>query len=195
MVRLIISIYYCRYTNRTPKQPKARTVPLRCAPWCSYPAVVVTGIWLRWWTGCLASCFRDPFLSLISCIGQSTLSPRLSINWTGSLQSEFEYRHTYSGLIPGLHPANERQRYFVTTSLIGWVQASTQPCYRAISSGKTARCLIHVYFNYLDDCVSQVCCKIWIRKKTVMSNEKCRRLNLWGRSRTYLFHAFIIVPN
>ena len=28
-----------------------------------------------------------------------------------------------TGLIPGLRPANERQRYFVTTSLIGWVQA------------------------------------------------------------------------
>ena len=27
-----------------------------------------------------------------------------------------------SGLILGLHPANERRRYFVTTSRIGWVQ-------------------------------------------------------------------------
>ena len=27
------------------------------------------------------------------------------------------------GLILGLHPANERRRYFVTTSLIGWDQA------------------------------------------------------------------------
>ena len=27
------------------------------------------------------------------------------------------------GLILGLRPANERWRYFVTTSLIGWVQA------------------------------------------------------------------------
>ena len=27
------------------------------------------------------------------------------------------------GLILGLHPANERRRYFVTPSLIGWVQA------------------------------------------------------------------------
>ena len=25
--------------------------------------------------------------------------------------------------ILGLHPANERRRYFVTTSLIGWVQS------------------------------------------------------------------------
>ena len=26
------------------------------------------------------------------------------------------------GVILGLHPANERRRYFVTASLIGWVQ-------------------------------------------------------------------------
>ena len=29
----------------------------------------------------------------------------------------------YAGLILGLHPANERRGYFVTTSLIGRVQA------------------------------------------------------------------------
>ena len=28
-----------------------------------------------------------------------------------------------AGLILRLHPANERRRYFVTTSLIGWAQA------------------------------------------------------------------------
>ena len=28
-----------------------------------------------------------------------------------------------TGLILGLRPANERRRYFVTTSLIGWPQA------------------------------------------------------------------------
>ena len=32
-----------------------------------------------------------------------------------------------SGLILGLRPANERQCYFVTTSLIGWVQAKSNP--------------------------------------------------------------------
>ena len=34
-----------------------------------------------------------------------------------------------SGLILGLRPANERRRYFVTTSLIGWAQAYNQPWY------------------------------------------------------------------
>ena len=33
-----------------------------------------------------------------------------------------------SGLIPGLCPANERQCYFVTTSLIGCAQGHMQPC-------------------------------------------------------------------
>ena len=32
------------------------------------------------------------------------------------------------GLILGLRPANESRCYFVTTSLIGWVQAWNQPC-------------------------------------------------------------------
>ena len=33
-----------------------------------------------------------------------------------------------SGLILGLHPANERRRYFVMNSLIGWAQILNQPC-------------------------------------------------------------------
>ena len=31
------------------------------------------------------------------------------------------------GLMLGLHPANERRRYFVTPSFIGWAQAYNQP--------------------------------------------------------------------
>ena len=31
------------------------------------------------------------------------------------------------GLVLGLHPTNERRRYFVTTSLIDWAQTSNQP--------------------------------------------------------------------
>ena len=41
--------------------------------------------------------------------------------------STFAYPHTNTGLILGLHPANERRRYFVTTSLIGWAQTKNQP--------------------------------------------------------------------
>ena len=37
-------------------------------------------------------------------------------------------RQMTAGLILGLRPANERRRYFVTTSLTGWAQALNQPC-------------------------------------------------------------------
>ena len=43
----------------------------------------------------------------------------------------------YSELILGLRPANERRRYFVTTSLIGWVHAWNQPCISYWSINKT----------------------------------------------------------
>ena len=33
-----------------------------------------------------------------------------------------------TGMILGLCPANERRRYFVTISLIGWAQTWNQPC-------------------------------------------------------------------
>ena len=38
-------------------------------------------------------------------------------------------------LILGLRPANERRRYFVTTSLTGWVQAYNEPCYMNTAIG------------------------------------------------------------
>ena len=34
----------------------------------------------------------------------------------------------HTGSIVGLRLANERRRYFVTTSLIGWLQAYNQSC-------------------------------------------------------------------
>ena len=34
-----------------------------------------------------------------------------------------QFSYVYTGMVLGLRPANERRRYFVTTSLIGWVQA------------------------------------------------------------------------
>ena len=37
-------------------------------------------------------------------------------------------KYIVTGLILGLRPADERRRYFVTTSLIGWVQSYNQPC-------------------------------------------------------------------
>ena len=32
-----------------------------------------------------------------------------------------------------MHPANEKRRYIVTTSLIGWAQTYSQPCCNDIS--------------------------------------------------------------
>ena len=37
-------------------------------------------------------------------------------------------QHGISGLILGLRPVNERRRYKVTPSLIGWAQTWNQPC-------------------------------------------------------------------
>ena len=39
------------------------------------------------------------------------------------------YHDSYTGLILGLRPANERRRYNVTPSLIRWAQTSNQPWY------------------------------------------------------------------
>ena len=43
-------------------------------------------------------------------------------NFPVVLQSVVYEQINISGLILGLHPANERRRYKVTLSLIGWVQ-------------------------------------------------------------------------
>ena len=55
-----------------------------------------------------------------------SLSPEIGLRMLNFLY----FRHLWlresehrAGLILGLHPANERRRYFVTTYLIGWVQA------------------------------------------------------------------------
>ena len=56
--------------------------------------------------------------SLTNCASQST-----HIEIWGVLQSlKPDQINTYSGLIIGLRPANERRRCFVKTSLIGWAQ-------------------------------------------------------------------------
>ena len=46
-----------------------------------------------------------------------------------------------SGLILGLRTANGKLRYFVTTSLIGWVQAQNQPCLLLMTYGTLMQCL------------------------------------------------------
>ena len=44
----------------------------------------------------------------------------------GKFLFEFGHDWWYSGLILGLHPANERQHYLVMMSLFGWVHASLE---------------------------------------------------------------------
>ena len=61
-----------------------------------------------------------------------------------------EYKDNNSGLILGLHPANERRGYFVTTSLIGWVEAYNHPCNSLHHlSVKTTEKMQSFLFNYL----------------------------------------------
>ena len=54
----------------------------------------------------------------------------LSFVWLAiyRLQWRLSSYEIYPWLILGLRPANERRCYFVTTSLIGWMQAQNQPC-------------------------------------------------------------------
>ena len=52
------------------------------------------------------------------CIAKSSASIALVMQ-----DKLFSSTRKVSGLILGLRPANERRRYFVTTSLIGWAQA------------------------------------------------------------------------
>ena len=59
--------------------------------------------------------FSDYKISPYSC-GSSLTERKIFTRWS------FLYNAISSGLILGLRPANERQRYIVMTSLIGWVQ-------------------------------------------------------------------------
>ena len=52
-----------------------------------------------------------------------------------------ERPHPVTGPILGLHPANERRRYFVTTSLIGWSQTSNQLCSSCLKRGGSSATL------------------------------------------------------
>ena len=61
----------------------------------------------------------------------------------GTLTSKVRDVRCITGLILGLRPANERRRYFVTTSLIGRVQAYNQPC-SVYSIVSVIGCLTHL---------------------------------------------------
>ena len=57
------------------------------------------------------------------------------------------YLHPYTGLVPGLRPADERRRYFVKTFLIGWVQTYSQPSYITVDHSSLSSPLC-MFFHY-----------------------------------------------
>ena len=70
---------------------------------------------VRWWHSLL-------FITIVKYIIS------WSFSFLASLGISIAYHESVqSGLSLGLRPANERRRYFVTTSLIGWTQANNQP--------------------------------------------------------------------
>ena len=75
---------------------------------------------LFWWYigQCGALDLREVIHVTLSVLGQGKRWEWWNV---GSCQSDAVYDIT--GVILGLRPANERRRYFVTTSIIGWAQA------------------------------------------------------------------------
>ena len=54
---------------------------------------------------------------------------RSCINYKSTIwRKKCHNEYSFPGLILGLRPPNERRRYFVTMSLIGWAQALNQAC-------------------------------------------------------------------
>ena len=83
-----------------------------------------------------------------------------------------------TGLILGLRPANERRRYKVTPSLIGWAQAWNQPCMqyfdpdvntvydRCVWSNREFLSTCIVMFMFIDGCA----CVNLLNRPQVISN-------------------------
>ena len=79
--------------------------------------------WRRKHTGlCLTSLKYNPMLYRL-ITGHAITTHKIRIHpFTPPLHCQTQTRCNTT-MIQGLRPANERQRYFVTTSLIGWTQA------------------------------------------------------------------------
>ena len=95
---------------------------------------------IRSWTGLTDSSYSNQWLTkeiiLILIILDQWFTKeiilisiiQLFIKCSDGLHSQYlDSHYVYTGLILGLHPANERCRYKVTTSLIGWAQIWNQP--------------------------------------------------------------------
>ena len=66
---------------------------------------------------------------IICSVHHNTHSNKYFIRLRNASKATLKNMSLYTGLILCLRPANERRRYFVTTSLTGWVQAENQPWY------------------------------------------------------------------
>ena len=96
----------------------------------------------------LFASFNNPFDVLVNLKGELFAMVQIqSVTWVQRwdiISPKF-----ISGLILGLHPTNDRRRYFVTASLIGWVQAWNQPCIRIWEAGtRLALVMRHPVFIY-----------------------------------------------
>ena len=88
------------------------------------------------------------------------------VHWVVRVQSGdilFSYSNVFNtGLILCLRPANERRRYKVTPSLIGWAQTNNQPCnvsvldaVKTVFYHTTFRCMVWPLYEY-NECSSCV---------------------------------------
>ena len=57
----------------------------------------------------------------------------------------------YTGLILGLRPANERRRYKVTLSLMGWAQTKNQPCVHTVATSQPNLHSISLTYWYITE--------------------------------------------
>ena len=101
----------------------------------------------------------------------------ISVEITAVCEAVHTYIHNYmfAGLILGLRPANERRRYLVTTSLIGWVQ-----------SLESALCLprFTVRLGYLTHCVRSLSSPLYYTSTFMF----CYNINSTG-----VFHGGVII--
>ena len=114
------------------------------------------------------------------------------------------YKHYYridrcTRLILDLHPANERQRYFVTASLIGWVQAYNHPwCSTCIT-----HCILQLeiliisylwFFSFSDHCLrSKIFYFIWTKKS--LHSKLTYHLMCWIFFKKRKIHFHILPSN
>ena len=82
-------------------------------------------VFVTWY---MCSPIQQPTLDIQYDIQYKADSRLVPSQWETSLQSNAVSHWLGPSLESSLHPANERRRYKVTPSLIGWAQASNHPC-------------------------------------------------------------------